>query len=99
MDSSDFTAAAFNPEDDSIVIVAMNSNTDDLRWEFDLSDFDSFGADSKITVIRTSGNMAEGENWADVSEKVHLTVSDDGTKFESDMKGSSVTTFIIAKSE
>ena len=97
VDSGENTVAAFNPVDKSIVIVAMNANTDDLRWEFDLSDFDKLDGNTKITAIRTSGTMADGENWADVSGSVNVKISEDGTKFATDIKGSSVTTFIIGK--
>ena len=54
-------------------------------------------ANTQITAIRTSGTMADGENWADVSGSVNISVNADGTKFESDIKGSSITTFIITK--
>ncbi|MBQ3911781.1 MAG: hypothetical protein II694_02270, partial [Lachnospiraceae bacterium] len=97
VDSGDNTAAAFNPADKSIVIVALNTSPDDRRWEFDLSDFDKMDANTQITAIRTSGTMADGENWADVSGSVNISVNADGTKFESDIKGSSITTFIITK--
>ncbi|MBP5330630.1 MAG: hypothetical protein J6Y89_02110 [Lachnospiraceae bacterium] len=97
VDSGENTVAAFNPVDKSIVIVAMNANTDDLRWEFDLSDFDKLDGNTKITAIRTSGSMADGENWADVSGSVNVKISEDVTKFATDIKGSSVTTFIIGK--
>ena len=60
-------------------------------------DFDRMDENTKITAIRTSGTMADGENWADVSEKVNIKISEDGTKFETDIKGSSVTTFIITR--
>ncbi|MBP5652512.1 MAG: hypothetical protein J6X17_03710, partial [Lachnospiraceae bacterium] len=97
VDSGDNTVAAFNPADQSIVIVAMNTKEDDLRWEFDLSDLGKTDESMKITAIRTSGTMADGENWADVSESVNISVNADGTKFESDIKGSSITTFIITQ--
>ncbi len=97
VDSCDNTVAAFDPADKSIVIVAMNANTDDLRWEFDLSDFDKIDEHTKITAIRTSGTMSDGENWADVSESVNIKISEDGLKFETDIRGSSVTTFIIRR--
>ncbi len=97
VDSCDNTVAAFDPADASIVIVAMNANTDDLRWEFDLSDFDKMDEHTKFTAIRTSGTMSDGENWADVSESVNIKISEDGLKFETDIKGSSVTTFIIRR--
>ncbi len=97
VDSGDNTAAAFNPADQSIVIVAMNTSPDDRRWEFDLSDFDVPDGGRRITAIRTSGTMAEGENWADVSDSVNTLISADCVSFSANIKGSSITTFIISR--
>lgn len=85
--SSDFTVAAVNKADNSAVIVAINTNSDDLKWEFDLSKFD-VGCGS-VTAIRTS----QDENWADVSDSVGTEIT--GNTFTALVKGSSVTTFII----
>ena len=85
--SSDNTVAAVNKEDKSIVIVALNTNSDDLKWEFDLSKFET--GTGNITAIRTSGD----ENWADVTDSCGITQN--GNTFTSFIKGSSVTTFII----
>ena len=87
--SSDFTVAAINKEDNSLVIVALNTNSDDLKWEFDLSGFD--GSIDNITAIRTS----KDENWADVTDSVGVEV--EGNKFTALVKGSSITTFVIGK--
>jgi O-glycosyl hydrolase len=85
--SSDCTVAAVNRADNSIVIVALNTNSDDLKWEFDLSKFEV--GNGEITAIRTS----QDENWADVTESCGITK--EGNKFTSFVKGSSITTFII----
>ena len=85
--SSDCTVAAVNKADNSIVIVALNTNSDDLKWEFDLSKFEV--GNGEITAIRTSRD----ENWADVTDSCGITK--EGNKFTSFMKGSSITTFII----
>ena len=85
--SSDCTVAAVNKADNSIVIVALNTNSDDLKWEFDLSKFEM--GSGNVTAIRTS----KDENWADVTKDCGITV--EGNKFTSYMKGSSVTTFIV----
>ncbi len=87
--SSDFTVAAINKEDNSLVIVALNTNSDDLKWEFDLSKFDV--GTGNITAIRTS----KDENWADVTDSVGVEV--EGNKFTALVKGSSITTFVIGK--
>jgi hypothetical protein len=85
--SSDFTVAAVNPQEKCAVIVAINTNTDDLKWEFDLSKFDV--GTTSVTAIRTS----KDENWADVSDSVGTKI--EGNKFTSIIKGSSITTFVI----
>ncbi len=87
--SSDFTVAAINKEDNSLVIVALNTNSDDLKWEFDLAKFDV--GTGNITAIRTS----KDENWADVTDSVGVEV--EGNKFTALVKGSSITTFVIGK--
>jgi O-glycosyl hydrolase len=87
--SSDFTVAAINKEDNSLVIVALNTNSDDIKWEFDLAKFDV--GTGNITAIRTS----KDENWADVTDSVGVEV--EGNKFTALVKGSSITTFVIGK--
>ena len=82
--------AAYNPDDKKVVIVAMNTNSDDLCWEFDLSDFDV--DTSKMQIIRTSGDI-NGENLVSVTDTCNTTV--DGKTFKSFIKGSSITTFVI----
>ncbi len=86
--SSDVTVAAYNPQDKRLVIVAMNTNSDDLNWEFDYSDFDVEG--KEITAIRTSAD----ENWEDVTTSSNIK-QDDKKRFYAPIKGSSITTFII----
>ncbi len=93
VESSDVTVAAYSPEDKSVVIVVLNSNTDDQKWEFDLSDFD---VDMQnIKAIRTSGDIESGENLSDVTDTDHIDVTD--KKFTALVKGSSLTTFVISK--
>jgi O-glycosyl hydrolase len=93
--ADDYTVAAYNPADGSIVIVAINTRPDDVKWEFDLSDFEGKMSDKTITVTRTSGTMADGENWAEVSDCVDLTSASNEQSFTATLKGSSVTTFVI----
>ncbi|WP_026651444.1 glycoside hydrolase [Butyrivibrio proteoclasticus] len=93
IESSDTSVAAYNPEDGSIVIVAINTNSDDLKWEFDLSDLDVSG--KSITAIRTSGAMEDGENWADVTDSDGIVFDESAGSFTAVMKGSSITTYII----
>jgi hypothetical protein len=46
-------------------------------------------------IIRTSGDMESGENWADVTDSSYAQLNDDGTKLTIVLKNSSVTTFVI----
>ena len=78
-----------------VVIVALNKEPGDTKWTFDLSDFGKLDKNAKITVIRTSGTLKDGENLADVTGKCEVKIGDDGTGFEAEIKGYSVTTFVV----
>ena len=96
--SDSSTVAAYNPEDGTIVIVAINTRAEDVKWEFDLSDFEGDTSKKTFSVTRTSGTMENGENWADVTESVNITPSSDGKSFSAILKESSITTFVIKAS-
>ena len=64
------TLAAYDPNGKKAVIVAMNTSDQDKNWKFDLSGFETMG--EQITAIRTSGTMAEGEKWADVTDSDNI---------------------------
>ncbi|WP_296834453.1 glycoside hydrolase [Butyrivibrio sp.] len=93
--SSDNTVAAYNPEDGTIVIVAINTRPSDVKWEFDLSDFEGLVSDKTITATRTSGSLQDGESWADVTDSIDLDKTSSDQSFTAVLKGSSVTTFVI----
>ncbi|PWT26561.1 glycoside hydrolase [Butyrivibrio fibrisolvens] len=93
-DKANQVTAAYNPEDGSIVIVAMNTRDEDVKWEIDLSEL-NIKDDNSIQIIRTSGDMESGENWADVTDSSYAQLNDDGTKLTIVLKNSSVTTFVI----
>ncbi|MCR5824277.1 MAG: hypothetical protein K6G60_07610 [Lachnospiraceae bacterium] len=97
IDSCDTCTAAFNPKDGTAVVVALNKEPGDTKWTFDLSDFGKLDKNTKITVIRTSGMLKDGENLADVTGKCEAKITDDGTGFEAEIKGYSVTTFVVKK--
>ena len=86
--SSDQTVAAYDPKENKIVIVALNTNSDDQKWEFDLSDYD---VDlSKIQVVSTtsySSGWDEGTHFGEVMPEKKT--------FTGYLAGSSITTFII----
>ena len=60
------TLAAYDKAGKKVVVVASNTSDSDKTWKFDLSRFETMG--SKITAIRTSGTLADGEHWADVTD-------------------------------
>lgn len=85
---NDNTLAAFNSKTNEVKIVCVNCSGNDSPVTFDLSDFKK--SNRNVKVIRTSGNLENGENWA-VLNDLELT---DNT-FSTYLKGNSVTTFII----
>ena len=85
---NDNTLAAFNSKTKEVKIVCVNCSAKDSPIAFDLSDFNK--SDHKVKVIRTSGNLENGENWT-VLNDLKLT---DNT-FSTELKGNSVTTFIV----
>ena len=93
--ADDYAVAAYNPTDGSIVIVAINTRPDDVKWEFDLSDFEGKMSDKTVSVTRTSGTMADGENWAEVSDCIDSAAASNDQSFTAVLKASSVTTFVI----
>jgi len=82
------TLAALDKENDRLVIVATNTEGKDVTCDFDLSMFDTVG--SKVEAVRTSGDLATGENWAELEP---LTTY--GTGFEATLKANSITTYIV----
>ena len=92
-DSTGNTLFAYDPIEQKAVIVAINNKADDSLAEFDLSGFD--GTPTKITAIRTSGSMDDGEKWADVSNHDSITIHEDTQSFIANLKGNSITTYIV----
>ncbi|MBO5463521.1 MAG: hypothetical protein J6A49_09460 [Clostridia bacterium] len=85
---NDNTLAAFNSKTNEVKIVCVNCSAKELPITVDLTDFKK--SNRNVKVIRTSGNLENGENWA-VLNDLELT---DNT-FSTDLKGNSVTTFIV----
>lgn len=82
------TTAAYSAADGQIKIVTYNTSTADREVSFDLTAFTNPG--TTVSVIRTSGDYATGENWAEL-EKLEVV---DGC-VRATIKGNSVTTFVI----
>lgn len=80
--------AAYNQETGKIVVVAVNDTAQEKIMQADFADFEKVGASAKV--IRTSGNSADGEKWADVGTEA---VKDQSLEMK--LKPNSVTTFVI----
>lgn len=89
--SSDSTLCAYDPDEQKAVIVAINDKADAQTMQFSLGDFSH--APGKVTAIRTSGSMEEGEKWKDVSEEA--LASKDDHSVTANLKANSITTYII----
>ena len=87
------TLAAYDVDGDKAIIVAINTSSSDQNWEFDLSGFEEMG--SKVTAIRTSGDLKTGEHWKDVTKSDNIVVDADEQCFTATMKGNSITTYIV----
>ncbi len=85
--------SAYDPEGGKAVIVALNTSDKDKTWKFDLSAFETMGSD--ITAIRTSGTMADGEKWADVTDSDNIVADTENRAFTATMKANSITTYIV----
>lgn len=85
--SSGSTMAAYDKTGNRLVIVATNDG-DAKKVDFDLSEFTELG--NSVQVIRTSGNMQNGENWKELND-----ISTNGTGFSAELAARSVTTYII----
>lgn len=82
------TTAAYSAVDGQIKIVTYNTSAADREVSFDLTAFENPG--TTVSVIRTSGDYATGENWAELE---NLEVVDG--KIRATIKGNSITTFVV----
>ena len=88
LNSSSNTLAAYDKENDQLVIVAVNTQGSSQNYNFDLSGFKTVG--NSVKVVRTSGSNNGGEHWAELDP---LYVN--SKSFNASLKANSVTTFII----
>ena len=89
------TLAAYDPKNDQLVVVAINSAKKDKLAKIDLSGFDEITGKTKITAIRTSGSLEDGENWADVTDSDEISLSKAESAAFANLLGNSITTYII----
>lgn len=80
--------AAYDAENDQLVIVCVNTSGSNRDVDFDLSQFDSLGKTAKV--IRTSGDVQNGENWKELPAGPV-----NGNSLSTTLIANSVTTYII----
>ena len=80
--------AAYDYESETLVIVALNLSASGKTANFDLSQFETIG--DAVTVIRTSGSSADGEQWAELDP---IYTYDTG--FSAELKANSITTYVL----
>lgn len=87
------TLITYNPTTKKAVIVAVNPTADDAVWKFDFRSFTGMG--NSIQAIRSSGSLAKGENWKDVSDQANLKADAAKKNFTATLKANSITTFLV----
>ncbi len=80
---------AYDEENERLVIIAVNPKEKDAQTEFVFEDLPSF---SSVKAIRTSGDIKEGEHWAEITPP-ELTEN----TLTAALKSNSITTFILTK--
>ncbi len=85
---------SYDDEKNELKIVAVNTAAADTEYKYNFSGFEV--KNPEIEIIRTSGDMETGENWAKVEDE---NISVDSTGFTATLKGNSVTTFVIKNAE
>ena len=87
-DNNDDVLVTYSPDEKKLVIVAVNNAEAETELKISLEAFDYAGGTAKV--IRTSGELEGGENWAEIPD---VEVAKD--VFRTGLKGYSITTFII----
>ena len=90
MKVDDNTIAAYDRSNNRMTIVAVNDSSEVRKVKYSL---DGFGLlkGSKVTEIRTSGSLADGEHWFVTDNAEAVTKSG----FSADLAPNSVTTYVI----
>ncbi len=86
--SDEDSLAAYSEEEKKLVIVAINKTAAEKGVTFDLGAFSAIGDSAQV--IRTSGSMSSGENWAELPNQ-----NTEGKALNVYLKENSITTYII----
>jgi O-glycosyl hydrolase len=81
---------AYDKDTGRLVLVCVNTKAYDEEITIDFKSF--LKCEYKITPVRTSGSLSDGEHWNELD-----SFTADGNQFSYTLKGNSVTTFIIDK--
>ena len=81
--------AAYDPASQELTVVTVHASARKKNVQVDLSMFSEAG--TSVRTIRTSGSSRRGEKWADLG-----TSALNGKSFEAELKGNSITTWIIS---
>lgn len=94
--SSGNTTAAYDAKNKKIVVVIPNTKAKQQSCRIDLSQFGTVDPQATVQAVRTSGTLADGENWADVSTVLESTLNTTKKVLSTTLKGNSITTYIIS---
>lgn len=87
--------AAYHPQTLETVLVLTNMTGETQNCGVDLSSIPELSADADINAVRTSGTMAEGENWADVTNDSGINLDSSQKKLSVSLRANSITTYVI----
>ena len=91
IEMSGSAVAALNRDGDALTVVCIHAEEREWEVKLDISRFGNLFPDgSRVRIIRTSGSMAQGENWAELPES---TVS--GGCVTALLPPFSITTFLV----
>lgn len=90
------TVSAYDKNGETAVVVVDNTKEKDQTYQIDLSQFGSIKSNATVKAIRTSGDLATGENWADVSKNGDIILNKSNKMLSAVAKANSITTYIIS---
>lgn len=87
--------AAYDKKSKTLVLVVDHTEASDTSYSVDLSHFGAISSDAGLQVVRTSGTLKDGENWADISDQGSASLDKKAKKLTATVKGNSITTYVI----
>ncbi|MDE6851163.1 MAG: fibronectin type III domain-containing protein [Lachnospiraceae bacterium] len=87
--------AAYDTKTGTLVLVIDQTEAENQTYDIDLHRFGVVAEDASVEVIRTSGTLEDGENWADLSEQGTAVLYPDRKHMTAEVLGNSLTTYVI----